>query len=158
MLTEVGRVVAVEADGLWVETIRQSTCGTCGAQKGCGHGLLNQIGDGRRNYLRVLLGDHSGQPYQVDDEVRIAIPEQVILRGSFTVYMVPLVGILCGAVVGGWLQASDLASMLGAAAGFGIGIALVRLHAWRHRDDPQLQPRLLGPVDGAQVIEVSTPQ
>ena len=44
MLIETGRVVAVEAneEALWVETIRQSTCGSCAANKGCGHGLLNR--------------------------------------------------------------------------------------------------------------------
>ena len=29
MLTETGRVVAVDDDGLWVETVRRSTCNAC---------------------------------------------------------------------------------------------------------------------------------
>ena len=57
MLTEVGRVIAVERDGLWVETIRSSTCGSCGARKACGHGLANQMRDGERGLVRVLPGD-----------------------------------------------------------------------------------------------------
>ena len=44
MLLETGRVVAVDADSVWVETIRRTTCGSCAVQKGCGHGLLNQLG------------------------------------------------------------------------------------------------------------------
>ena len=40
MLTETGRVVAVDDDGLWVETVRRSTCNACGVRQGCGHGLL----------------------------------------------------------------------------------------------------------------------
>ena len=54
MLVETGRVVAVEEDSLWVETIRQSTCGSCAAQKGCGHGLLNRYADGKRGYIQHL--------------------------------------------------------------------------------------------------------
>ena len=100
MLIETGRVVAVEADALWVETIRQSTCGTCAARQGCGHGLLNRIGDGRTGYVRVLRGPASDRrPCAVNDQVRISIPEQVILRGSAVVYMLPLLCMLAGAAL-----------------------------------------------------------
>jgi sigma-E factor negative regulatory protein RseC len=158
MLSETGRVVAVEAESLWVETIRQSTCGTCSAQKGCGHGLLNQVGNGRSNYLRVLLGDKSAHNYMVDDEVRIAIPEQVILRGSFVVYMIPLVmTLLVAGLVQSLLPGQDIGGIGGAVAGFLIGIGFVRWHAARHRDDPELQPRLLGPAHSAGVMELSDP-
>ena len=79
MLTETGRVVGIETDGIWVETIRRSTCGTCSAQKGCGHGLLNRISEGKRGYVRALPGGHSVEDYKVDDQVLISIPEEVIL-------------------------------------------------------------------------------
>ena len=75
MLTETGRVVAVDADGVWVETIRQSTCGSCAAQKGCGHGLMNRISDGHRSLIRALPGRLSAGDCQVDDQVRISMPE-----------------------------------------------------------------------------------
>ncbi len=158
MLSETGRVVAVEAESLWVETIRQSTCGTCSVQKGCGHGLLNQMGDGRSNYLRVLLGAKHNHVYKIDDEVRIAIPEHVIVQGSFVVYIMPLVMTLAGAGLGqlAW-PGLDVGSISGAIAGFLSGIGLVRWHAWWHRDNLDLQPRLLGPVMAAGLTEVSGP-
>ena len=99
MLTENGRVVAVEPGGLWVETVRKSTCGACSVQKGCGHGILNRMTDGKRGYIRVLPGEQSIQDYRVDDEVRFSIPEEVILRGSMVAYLVPIVGLLAGAAV-----------------------------------------------------------
>jgi len=144
MLTETGRIVAVEADSLWVETIRKSTCGACDARKGCGHGLLNRIRDGQRGLVRVLPGPFSLADCQVNDEVSISIPDEVILRGSLIVYMLPLVTMLAGAAVGSnWLPWSqDLAAAGGAIAGFAAGAILVRLHAWRHRDDAGLQPVL----------------
>jgi sigma-E factor negative regulatory protein RseC len=145
MLIETGRVVAVDSDGLWVETIRQSTCGSCQAQKGCGHSLLNRIGEGKRGYIRVLPGDKGPDDCAVDDQVRISIPEEVILRGSLVVYMLPLLCMLAGAAAAvGALQGSqDVLAALGAALGFGIGFALVRWHAWYHRHDLSLQPTLL---------------
>ena len=146
MLIETGRVVAVEADALWVETIRQSTCGACAARQGCGHGLLNRIGDGRTGYVRVLRGPASGRrPCAVNDQVRISIPEQVILRGSAVVYMVPLLCMLAGAALAVQLfpAGPEALAAIGAAVGLGSGFGLVRWHAWRHRDDRELQPTVL---------------
>jgi len=145
MLTETGRVVAVETDGVWVETIRQSTCGSCAAQKGCGHGLMNRISDGHHSLIRALSGELNAADCQVDDEVRISIPEEVILRGSLVVYILPLLVMLAGAAAGSSLypDAGDLAAALGAVLGFFAGFALVRLHALRHRDDHSLQPTLV---------------
>ena len=158
MLVETGRVVAVEDDSLWVETIRQSTCGSCAAQKGCGHGLLNRYSDGKRGYIRVLPGSAGTGACAVDDQVRISIPEEVILKGSVVVYVLPLFTMLAGAALAATLfpQHQDQMSALGAAGGFGLGLLLVRWHAWRHRNDRSLQPTLLEVVDPptAQAIEL----
>jgi sigma-E factor negative regulatory protein RseC len=145
MLVETGRVVAVEADSLWVETVRQTTCGSCSARKGCGHGLMNQISDGHQCLVRVLPGRLSPTDCAVDDEVRISIPEEVVLRGSLVVYVLPLLCMLAAAGAGSYLapQAADGAGALGAIAGLAVGFGLVRWHAWRHRDDCRLQPTLL---------------
>lgn len=146
MLVETGRVVAVEADALWVETIRRSTCGACAARQGCGHGLLNRIGAGRSGYVRVLRGPQADRrPCEVNDQVRISIPEQVILRGSVVVYMLPMLCMLVGAALAVQLfpAASEALAAVGAAVGLGLGFGLVRWHAWRHRDDRELQPTVL---------------
>lgn len=146
MLVETGRVVAVEADAVWVETIRQSTCGTCAGRQGCGHGLLNRIADGRSGLVRVLRGPSAdGWPCEVNDQVRISLPEQVILRGSVIVYMLPLLCMLAGAALAVQLfpDGQEAWAAVGAALGLGSGFGLVRWHAWRHRDDRTLQPTVL---------------
>lgn len=145
MLTETGRVVALDQQGLWVETIRQSTCGSCSAQKACGHSLINSISDGKRSYIRVLPGDHGSQDCSIDDQVRISIPEEIILRGSFIAYMLPLLCMLAGAILAGQLLSfnPDAAAAIGAIGGLGVGFALVRWHALSHRQDPDYQPVLL---------------
>lgn len=145
MLTETGRVVAVEAQSLWVETIRQSTCGTCAAQKGCGHSLINQISDGSRSYIRVLCPEHEPNVCKVNDQVLISIPEEVILRGSFIVYMIPLLAMLVGSVAAVELFVGhpDLVAIAGASFGFLVGVAVVRWHAWSHRDDTSFQPTFI---------------
>jgi sigma-E factor negative regulatory protein RseC len=157
MLVETGRVVAVESGALWVETIRQSTCGSCAANKGCGHGLLNRIADGRTGYIRVLAGPAGTDGCAIDDQVRISIPEQVILRGSLVVYVLPLLCMLLGAAGADslWPAGPELASIGGALAGLLLGFALVRWHAWRHRHDSALQPTLLEVLPGG-ALQVRT--
>ena len=117
MLTESGRIVGIEADSLWVETIRRSTCGACKAQKGCGHGLVNRIADGKRGYIRALPGSRSLEHYNIGDHVLISIPEEVILRGSFIAYLLPLIAMLAGAVIGGTPLAGGKATVFGAILG-----------------------------------------
>lgn len=158
MPTEMGRIVAVETDSVWVETIRTSTCGACSAQKGCGHGLLNRIRDGQRGLVRVLPGPFSLADCQINDEVSISLPDEVILRGSLIVYMLPLLTMLVGAVAGSRLLpwAPDPSAVLGAVVGFAAGVALVRWHAWQHRHDTRLQP-ILAALPRLQVSEIRRP-
>jgi sigma-E factor negative regulatory protein RseC len=156
MLTETGRVVGIEPDGIWVETIRRSTCGTCSAQKGCGHGLLNRISEGKRGYVRALPGDQSVEDYKVDDQVLISIPEEVILRGSFIAYILPLLSMLAGAMAASHFLAGqqDVLSVAGAVGGLAVGFTLVRWHGIYHRQDPEFQPVLLR-IDSS-VVEAVT--
>jgi sigma-E factor negative regulatory protein RseC len=146
VLTETGRVVAVEPGKLWVETIRQSVCGSCAAQKGCGHGLLNQIGDGHRNYLQLSSRRFSRDQFQIDDRVTIGVPERLMLRGSAVLYLLPLACMLLASLAMPTLlpAISELASIGGAVGGFAVGLLLVRWHARYHQDNPDFQPRLLG--------------
>ena len=148
MLTETGRVVAVESGWLWVETVRKSTCGSCAAAKGCGHGILHSLGDGSRHHLRVSTGAFPEDRFRVDDEVCIAIPERLLLDSAFIVYGAPLLTTLGGAALFSGLipQASDMEAVAGAALGFVGGIILVRLHAWWRRHDSGMHPRLIGPA------------
>lgn len=146
MPTEIGRVLAVETEGMLVETIRRSACGSCAAQKGCGHALLPQLSAGRGGRIRVLPAQADTEQYRVGDDVQINIPDGVLLRGSFVAYGVPLLLLLAGALAAAsWLPGNqDLTAAAGGAAGLVLGYALVRWHGARHRHDPALQPALIG--------------
>jgi sigma-E factor negative regulatory protein RseC len=151
MLLETAHVVAVEPDSVWVETIRESSCGSCAAKKGCGHSLLSKISAGRRNYIEVFSGALAASHCAIDDHVRISIPEKVILQGSLILYMLPLFTMLSGAALAGAALpgGQDLVAVMGAAGGFVLGLGLVRWHAWHSRHDKSMQPRLVELVSGA---------
>lgn len=142
MITETGRIVAVEQDGLWVETIQRSTCGSCAAQKGCGQSLMSRL-MGHTSYLWVLLDGRNSADYHLGEEIQIGVPETVVVRGSLFVYLVPLFAMILGAGLAEQWWASDGLSALGALVGLLAGGTLVRWRAHQTRHDPRLQPVLL---------------
>jgi sigma-E factor negative regulatory protein RseC len=140
MIEESGRVVAVEQGAVWVETIRKSTCSSCSAKSACGQGVLSQLGAGaRRGYVRAL----SGLSLQVGDSVVIGVREDLLVRGSLLVYLLPLLGLFITAGLAEWLALSEPLVILSAFFGlFGSWLA-VRWHSRRSADDPALQPVVL---------------
>lgn len=90
MLRETGRVVAVENNFVWVETIPSSMCGKCAARQGCGQGIVSRA-SGRRGLVRALeTREVPARSCRIDDEVEIELPEAAVLKGSLLVYLAPL--------------------------------------------------------------------
>ncbi|HHJ15277.1 MAG TPA: Fis family transcriptional regulator [Gammaproteobacteria bacterium] len=145
MLEETAQVVRVEADEVWVETQRRSTCGSCAAQKGCGTATLAKVLGQRRSLVRVL----SQLPLRVGDRVVIGIREQALVRGSLAVYAVPLLLLLLGGLLGElgvqqhlWDNAEQASLALGG-AGFVAGLFWLKGFTRRIRHDRAYQPVVL---------------
>lgn len=140
MLTETGKVVAIEADCVWVETIQRSACESCAAEKGCGQSILSKLA-GKTTRIRVLLGNAKPGDFHLGQSVTLGIPEEVVVKGALFVYLSPIVG----AVIGAWLTGggSDIQSIAGALAGLMTGGFLVNLHSQKTRNDCRLNPVLL---------------
>lgn len=152
MNCELGRVVAIEAEKAWVETIQNSTCTTCSAKSGCGQRLLNSVFKGKRHLVEVSLKDFPETVY-LYDTVELTVDENVLLRGAFWVYLVPLICIIAGALFGQqWVavdtslfptqKASELPVIFGALSGLAIGFGILALHHKIQRFNPRYQPRL----------------
>ena len=142
MLEETATVVALAGAYVQVEIERGSACGACSARSGCGTSLLARLLSRRRPQLRALnpIGAAPG------DKIVIGMPEQGLVGASFAAYLVPLVGLLAGAVAGKRLGGSELAAILGATLGLAAGFAWVARFAGRHRGDLAYQAVVLRPV------------
>ena len=148
MILETGHIVAIETEGVWVETIRKSACGSCKAEKGCGQSLLNKM-DGHSAYIWVLLEGRNPASYQLGDEIQIGIPEDVIAKGALLVYMVPLITLLLATALAHQQFAHEGITTLSGFAGLLLGGLIVRWHSWRTRLNSDLQPVL---VDGRKPL------
>lgn len=139
-ITEVGRVVEIDSHCLWIETIRQTTCQSCSAQKACGHGIMSNIAKNRTHKIRVAVDASDIAGYRVDDEVEISIPEHLLVTGALVVYLLPLLTMLGGALLFAQVWAGDVPAVIGAVTGFAGGIFLVRYHAARFNDVGAFNP------------------
>lgn len=138
MITESGKVVAVDGDRVWVQTIRNSACQSCSARHGCGQRALASATGGRANQIRVS----NRLDARVGDDVMLAIDEAALLRASLLVYALPLLLMVAGAVIGHQLsQGGDLAAMAGSVAGLGAGFFIARRVQSQSAD--HYQPRMV---------------
>lgn len=152
MLLETGRIVSIEPHGLWVETIQRSACGSCQAQKGCGHSLLAKVG-ASASQLWVLLEGRDSSDYQIGNEVQIGVPEEVIVQGSLFVYMVPLLSMITATVIAHHSLLGDALTALCALVGLLVGATIVRWCSHLIRFDSRLQPVLIDSLTKVQSIQ-----
>ena len=149
MLTETGRIVALDGDRAWVETLRESACGACAARSGCGHGLINSALPGSsRGLVRARLPEGLRQRLAVHDRVELSLPEGSFLRAAATLYLLPLLAALAAALAGHALLVpagtsaggGDLTVGLCAAAGLLLGLGAVRALARGASRDGAMEP------------------
>jgi sigma-E factor negative regulatory protein RseC len=117
MIESEARVVAVEAGRTWVQADRRSSCGQCGAAGSCGGSLFAELFGNRP--VRVEVAN----PLQAQPGARVIIglPERLMLTGSLRLYLLPLLGLILGALLGQGAffgQAGEFPAILGALLGF----------------------------------------
>ena len=145
MIVETGTVVAFESDSIWVETIQKTACEACVAQKGCGTRVLSKL-TGKTNRIRILLQQCSADDLTIGQDVTIAIPEDVIVKGSMLVYILPVSCAVIGASLAG--SGGDAMSILGAISGLLFGGLFVNLQSKKTRNDLRYNPVL---IDGGGI-------
>lgn len=153
MLTETARVVALDTEAVWVETLRQTSCGSCAARSGCGHGMLNTAKSGAsRGLIKVLPPRDRSLAVKLHDTVVVAMPERGFLRAAWMLYAMPMLMTVAAAVAADQLwtspsmsqAVSDLRVTLAAMLGLGLGLLLLRVLSDRMSRDPDVQPRITG--------------
>lgn len=141
MIEEQAVVVEIGEGYAWVETQRRSACGACTASEGCGTATLAKAWGDRRVRVRAI----SHLPLQPGDSVIVGLAEGALLSGSLLVYLLPLVLLLAGAILGQavFAGAGDEPVVLAGAAGLGLGFLMARAWSRRWRNDARFQPVVL---------------
>lgn len=153
MLKESGRVVAIDKDGLWVETLKTSTCAKCVAKSGCGQNLAAKLIPSQNMTLIKAFFKKSedtnedgavghaeeSERWQVGDTAIIGVAENALLSAALFAYGIPLalmiVGVLLSQLFPPSITPSDLQAALGAVIGLFAGGFFVKLWSRRRSDD-----------------------
>ncbi|SIO03257.1 SoxR reducing system RseC family protein [Salinivibrio sp. ES.052] len=139
---------------------QQTSCGSCQSQSQCGTGIVSKALPGKVNHVSV----RSPQPLPVGTLVEIGLGEATLLRSALVVYMVPLVMMLVGALLGQFLFASLAGSgeggVIALSLGCGaLGVVIAQRLAPHVGSADQQQPALLRvmgePISGLAMINTT---
>lgn len=113
MIEELATVIRTEGNMMSVEIQRQSSCGSCSVKAGCGTNLVASL-FGKRQAMLSLPNTIQAQP---GDRVVLGIRENDLLAGSIRLYLLPLAGLLLGALAGHLLAGNELFAIAGGLTG-----------------------------------------
>jgi sigma-E factor negative regulatory protein RseC len=130
----------IETGRISVRVDRKSACETCQMKAGCGQKLIND-GSQRKCIEFELDNDLNAK---VGDQVTLAIPESSFIQASIVMYVLPLIFMIVGAVLGEKLFLfSDDGMFLLSSLGFIIGLLVARNFAKTKQSNPDFQPHIV---------------
>lgn len=145
MIEETGRIVATDGGFAWIEARSRKDCARCARGEGCGGGLIGRWLGNRLH--RVRARDPQGFP--VGTMVRIAVSERAILMAALLVYLIPLLGLLAGALAGHLLSGGhDPVAATGGLSGLVGVLVWVRSRLGRGMLARYFEPEVSGELKG----------
>lgn len=138
MASEEGVVVRVDGDDAWVKTVRGDACESCSSKAAC-----HTMGGGKEMQVPALnpIGARVG------DRVLLKMDTLPFLKGTFLVYMVPILLLVVGAAIGEWVSLVSnlqppLPSVLFAFGGLAAGLLFMKIVANRLAQKADYRPRI----------------
>lgn len=144
MMHMLATVVAIEHGNITVSCQQQTSCGHCASRDSCGTGIVSKAVPGRVHQVKIS----TQKPLVIGQVVEIGLSEQSILSSALLVYVVPLLFLLLGAVLGQWwfvelAGTSELGVILTAIVSAGLGLLIARYYARRLEGNSAYKPSLI---------------
>ena len=116
MLFECATITSVSDGRLTLQSIRGSACERCARGEGCGGGIIGKLAFRRQPELELNVP--LAQQFKVGQRVELSVPARRVMALAAVVYLIPLVGLLVGAMAGQWLLGTDIGAIGAAGLGF----------------------------------------
>lgn len=145
MIKQTAMVTRTEHDIAYVKTIRESTCGQCGVQKGCGTSVFSKVLGNKFSELTVLNPIHA----ETGDMVILGMRESVLINSALLMYMFPLLMMFGGAiavtVISQWLDLSlgQPWIIVSSFSSFLVAFLVIKKISKKHIGDKRFQPVIL---------------
>ncbi len=100
MIRADGRITELGRNWVEVEYQRQNSCQGCASADNCGVSTIARLFTSRAQRMRVPTRD----TFHLDERVQLELDESALVWAAALVYIVPLFGLLFGAVLGEFLR------------------------------------------------------
>ena len=119
MITEQAIVTRRDGDCVELQLLRESACGGCELNQGCGTGALGRLLGLRRKPLTL----QSARALRPGDRVTLGLSERALVRASLLLYGLPLCGmLLAGMLAYAWFEPPEWIVVLASAVGLCAGL------------------------------------
>ena len=108
MIEQQARVISVDESRVCFATEQAGGCSSCSAKGGCGTSLIAQLFPNRPEQMLVLPRAQCPASIEAGERWILAINEQHFGLMAVVLYLIPLLGLLLGAMVGHVLFAKEL--------------------------------------------------
>lgn len=153
MLIEQGIVVDLKNDTVWVQTLSKTSCNSCKVNSSCGTGIVSKA-FGERSFITPMKNQINAE---LKDSVEVGIPDDLVIKSSLLVYMLPLLAMIIVIIVVKFLAPNLAEPWLIASAimGLVIGFVTVKKASLKMNENSKLEPVLLRivsrPIDVKQI-------
>lgn len=107
-----------------MQSVRGSACERCARGEGCGGGIIGKLAFRTQPVLEIDVPD-AGE-FAPGQTVELSVPAQRVMALAALVYLIPLLGLLLGALSGQWAFGSDTAAILSGATGMALALWVIR--------------------------------
>ncbi|WP_194755810.1 SoxR reducing system RseC family protein [Aliidiomarina indica] len=151
MIRELGEVIDIDGHAVTVATQLKQGCGGCQQQNHCGAGLLSKAFPTRQGTLSIWME----KVPNLGDSVEILLPEQVMVRFSLLLYLVPLIALFIGAWLGNSLLGSEGVSILLGFSAFALSFFVLK--QWLKIRDIRVRKLIQVNVVAAETLSSAEP-
>ncbi len=132
-----------------VKVQRTSSCESCSLKSGCGQSTLTKLSSNQCLELDV----ENSLDVKSGDEVLIAIPESGLMSASLRVYLLPLILMVLGAVLGDVINSqNEIWTMVLALLGLIVGFSWARFSSQKQAFDENFLPKMTRVIVHSSVI------
>ncbi|MGO2354482.1 MAG: SoxR reducing system RseC family protein [Marinomonas foliarum] len=139
MIEESGKVLSIEEGFADVETIRTSSCTSCRARHACGHHAIAQVSSSNRMRMKAIDSFN----VKVGQSVVVGIPEDTLLQASAWMYLIPLLGLVGGAVLPSLWEGESGIAVIFSIIGFAGGLLLARNKSKKEKHNLDYYPKII---------------
>ena len=153
MIKQTAIVIGTKREVAQVKVFRESTCGQCGVQKGCGTSVFSKVLGNKFSELTVLNPIHA----DIGDVVILGLQESVLINSALLMYLFPLLMMFGGGVfivmTNNWLGL-ELGQIWIIASSFiwlFVAFLFIKNLSKKHANDERFQPVILSKATMAEM-------